>query len=67
MNTRKTVIFLISLLIAAAGTALFVAGKRAGEPTPYYVMGMLAYGWIFVGYMVIDSAARAAKKRYRGK
>ncbi|WP_018131205.1 hypothetical protein [Effusibacillus pohliae] len=67
MQTRNTVILLISLLIAIAGAAMYAFAKRAGEPIPYYVMGMLAYGLVFVGYTAIDSAARNYKKRYRGK
>lgn len=67
MKTRKMALSIISILIAVAGTWLYVSGKNSGRPVPYYALGMLAYGWIFIIYSTIDSAARGFKKRYRGK
>ncbi|GAX89512.1 hypothetical protein [Effusibacillus lacus] len=67
MRKQKIILFLISLVVAAFGAALFGAKLRADEPVPYYVMGMLAYGLIFIGYLGIDSAARSYKNRYRRK
>lgn len=60
-------VVVFSIIIAIAGTFLYVAEKKGNEPVPVYVLGMVSYGWMFVVYMLINSAAHSYKKRYRRK
>ncbi|WP_200758678.1 hypothetical protein [Effusibacillus dendaii] len=67
MDLRRTLLFIFSLILAVTGTILYVSAKRSGQSLPYYAMGLLAYGWTFVGFWMIDTAARTYKKKYRDR
>lgn len=67
MERKKQIVMILSLLIAVLGTALFVYEKLTADTISPYILGLLAYGWIFVAYMLINSSAHAFKRRYRGK
>lgn len=67
MHRKHMLVFLFSLLIAILGSVLYLKARLTGNPVPLYVSGLLAYGGVFILFTLIDSAARAYKKKYRGK
>ncbi|MCX7570014.1 hypothetical protein OS242_08555 [Tumebacillus sp. DT12] len=63
----KAALTFVSFLLAVGGTTLWYRIKAGGGTIPLWLMGVVAYGWIFSFFMLINlSASTYAKKRRPG-